>query len=409
MCNFVLRIFYEEMATLKLTYRKDYTKSDGTVPIVVRLIHKGKARYISTPFSIQPAMFDNKSGRIKSKHPSSNKLNLALSAIMQRYYEKIIELSMSVESMSIEEVVAYLKRSNASDVSFTDYMQSRIDYFKKRDRMSYADMFIRSVKKLRQYSEKEDIPFSSITVSFLTRFEEWLEDQGLGVNSRRITLNCIRTTYLHAIDEDIISADRNPFRKFKIRQEKHRPRPLTKEQLNAIREKAKGNIRYEKAVDLFMLSFYLIGINFKDMLALKKENLINGRIEYDRAKTKRHYSVFVEPEALELIKKYEGKEHLLHFLENKKKTSKDATRADIHHDVISNVNKCLKDLHGPQISTYSARYSWATFAAQLDIPRDTIALALGHGLNTMTDLYIDYDISKVDKANRQVIDYINSR
>lgn len=396
------------MATLKITCRRDYVKTDGTVPIVVRLIHKGKARYISTPFSIQPELFDNKSGRIKPKHPSSNKLNLALSAIMQRYYEKIIELSMSVESMSIEEVVAYLKRSNASDVSFTDYMQSRIDYFKKRNRMSYADMFVRSVKKLRQYTNMENIPFSSITVSLLKRFEEWLEDQGLGVNSRRITLNCIRTTYLHAIDNDIISADRNPFRKFKIRQEKHRPRPLTKEQFEDLREKAKGDPRHERAMDLFMLSFYLIGINFKDMLSLKKKDLVNGRIEYDRAKTKRHYSVFVEPEALKLIKKYEGKEHLLHFLENKKKTSKDATRADIHHDVISNVNKCLKSILGPQISTYSARYSWATFAAQLDIPRDTIALALGHGLNTMTDLYIDYDISKVDRANRAVIDYINS-
>ncbi|MBP5589580.1 MAG: phage integrase SAM-like domain-containing protein, partial [Bacteroidales bacterium] len=208
------------MATLKLTYRKDYTKSDGTVPIVVRVIHKGKARYISTPFSIQPEMFDTKSGMVRSRHPSSNKLNLALSAIMQRHYEKLIELSMSVESMSIEEVIAYLKRSNASDVSFTDYMQSRIDFFRKRNRMSYADMFIRSVKKLRQYTNMENIPFSSITVSLLKGFEEWLEDQGLGVNSRRITLNCIRTTYLHSIDNDIISADRNPFRKFKIRQEK---------------------------------------------------------------------------------------------------------------------------------------------------------------------------------------------
>jgi integrase len=396
------------MATLKTTYRKDYTKSDGTVPIVVRVTHKAKVRYISTPFSIQPAMFDDKSGRVKPKHPSANKMNLALAAIMQRYYEKLIELSMAVENMEIEEVVAYLKRMNASDVSFTAHMQSRIDFFRKRDRMSYAEMHERAVKKLRQYAGKEDIPFSSIGVSFLKGFEEWLEDQGQGVNSRRICLNCIRTTYLHAIDNDIISADRNPFRKFKIRQEKHRPRPLTKEQFDTLREKAKGEPRMERAVDLFMLSFYLIGINFKDMLLLKKEDLVNGRIEYDRAKTKRHYSVLVEPEAMELIKKYEGEKYLLHYMESKKKTSKDASRADIHHDVISNVNKCLKDLHGGPISTYSARYSWATFAAQLDIPRDTIALALGHGLNTMTDLYIDYDIAKADRANRAVIDYINS-
>ena len=42
----------------------------------------------------------------------------------------------------------------------------------------------------------------------------------------------------------------------------------------------------------------------------------------------------------------------------------------------------------------------------LDIPRDTIAHALGHGTNTVTDIYIDFDQSKVDEANRKVIDWV---
>ena len=49
---------------------------------------------------------------------------------------------------------------------------------------------------------------------------------------------------------------------------------------------------------------------------------------------------------------------------------------------------------------------WATIAAELDIPKDTIALALGHGGSTVTDIYINYDLRKVDVANRQIIDLI---
>ena len=60
----------------------------------------------------------------------------------------------------------------------------------------------------------------------------------------------------------------------------------------------------------------------------------------------------------------------------------------------------------PDISSYWARHSWATIAASLDIPRDTIAHALGHGGNTVTDIYIDFDEGKVDEANRKVLDWV---
>ena len=60
----------------------------------------------------------------------------------------------------------------------------------------------------------------------------------------------------------------------------------------------------------------------------------------------------------------------------------------------------------PGISSYWSRHTWATIAASLDIPKETIAAALGHGGNTVTDIYIDFDQRKVDEANRKVIDYV---
>ena len=59
-----------------------------------------------------------------------------------------------------------------------------------------------------------------------------------------------------------------------------------------------------------------------------------------------------------------------------------------------------------ELTTYWARHSWATVAASLDIPKETIAAALGHGGNTVTDIYIDFDQKKVDEANRKVLDYV---
>ena len=59
-----------------------------------------------------------------------------------------------------------------------------------------------------------------------------------------------------------------------------------------------------------------------------------------------------------------------------------------------------------ELTTYWARHTWATIASELDIPKDTIAAALGHGGNSVTDIYIDFDLKKVDEANRKVLDYV---
>ena len=55
-----------------------------------------------------------------------------------------------------------------------------------------------------------------------------------------------------------------------------------------------------------------------------------------------------------------------------------------------------------------ALHTSATIASSLDIPKETIAAALGHGGNTVTDIYIDFDQKKVDEANRKVIDHVSN-
>lgn len=62
----------------------------------------------------------------------------------------------------------------------------------------------------------------------------------------------------------------------------------------------------------------------------------------------------------------------------------------------------------PKLSSNWARHTWATLAAEIDIPDDTIALALGHSSgHRVTSIYIRRNQKKVDDANRAVIDYLN--
>lgn len=175
-------------------------------------------------------------------------------------------------------------------------------------------------------------------------------------------------------------------------------------------------------MDYFKLTFFLIGINTVDLLACKKSDLVEGRLRYRRAKTGRLYNIKVEDEAAELIERYHGGEMLVNFGE----------RITNYHNFTGKCDKGLKSIGEtvqvpnpqwkegsrkhrfhvkytpafPGLSIYWARHSWATIAASLDIPKETIAAALGHGGNTVTDIYIDFDQKKVDEANRRVIDWV---
>ena len=156
----------------------------------------------------------------------------------------------------------------------------------------------------------------------------------------------------------------------------------------------------EWAVDVARLIFYLIGINTVDLFNLEEYD--GGYIHYRRAKTGTLYSIKVEPEAAALLEKYRGREHLLNFRERFKHLESFKAK----------INKTLKGIASkdpriPVMTSYTFRHTWATLAAELDIPKETIAAGLGHAQNaTVTDVYIDFNRKKVDAANRRVLDYV---
>ena len=162
------------------------------------------------------------------------------------------------------------------------------------------------------------------------------------------------------------------------------------------------------------------GINMKDLANLTPANYIDGRIEYRRAKTGKLYSIKVEPEAAEIIERYKGKKHLLspfdrykshtnyliHLNEGLRRIGPIEVDANGKPKYTKNHLPIMKPIE-KEITSYWGRYSWATYAADLDIPKDTISEALGHVHGSkITGVYIKFSRDKIDEANRKVIDYV---
>jgi integrase len=75
------------------------------------------------------------------------------------------------------------------------------------------------------------------------------------------------------------------------------------------------------------------------------------------------------------------------------------------------VSKKIQEIAGitglEGLTLYWARYSWATIADGLNVQEKTISKGLGHTDKTVAGKnYIAFDWSKVDRANRMVIDEV---
>jgi len=239
----------------------------------------------------------------------------------------------------------------------------------------------------------------------MTEFYNYLLAK-VSVTTASIYMRSIHAVFNDALDDELTSND--PFRKIKIRNSVTKDRSMTADQLRQLFAYPCEEWQKEY-VDMFKLILCLCGINIGDLAHLTAVR--NGRIEYDRLKTGRHYDIKVEPEAMEIIERYRGESHLLSILDRYK------THEDYNHHMNNALKKIGMDCAPgkratgtplfQEISTYYARYSWASIAAELGIPYDTIAAALGHSRAGVTQVYIRTDMrKKVDDANRKVIDYV---
>ena len=82
------------------------------------------------------------------------------------------------------------------------------------------------------------------------------------------------------------------------------------------------------------------------------------------------------------------------------------------------ISKCKEDMRLylrrkgklPCFSYLVRGKSFSFYRGKIGIPMEIIGRALGHSIwdNSITGVYVEYDTSKIDEANRKVIDYLNA-
>ena len=383
---------------------------------------KGSSAYIPLGQWILPTQWDAVRERVKD-HPNKVAINSYIDTRKTEVGNVLMRLTAEGELTKLSatqiknKLVGILEPKEFEPDSFYHRMAK---FGSTRERQRTREIYAVTLKRILEYDNKaKTLSFNDITKEWMEGFDRYLMKYNPAKNTRNIHFRNIRAVFNDAIDNNITTA--YPFRKFKIRPEATKKRSLTLEQLRSLFSYPVEPYQ-QRYLDMFKLSFYLIGINVTD-LCLLYDISPDGHLVYRRAKTKKMYSVKVEPEAMEIINRYRGKNYLLNLMDDIKRPRTFTMKFDRALKEIGPVtyepnpkwepksqkHRLHKVHHSafPGLSSYWARHTWATIASEIDIPNETISAALGHSItNKTTAIYIDYNMAKVDAANRKVIDYV---
>lgn len=412
------------MATVNAVILPIKKRKDGTWNVKIRVNKDGSSSYIETSHFVNAKQVWKKN---QIKDPG---LLAMVEPVLTQYRKKLGELGAKLDGYSSAKLADYLvgkKEINAEDINVVEFGRKRIGELTKANRLGSAKNMQTVVNSLIDFFRTEDIRITDIRSKMLQKYEAFLRkprtqirpdqfnrpqtraidglsNNGLHNHMRdlRILFNNIKEFY-NDEDEEVVVVKHYPFKKYKLPQVQPKEKPkLTVEQVVAIRDfEAEPGSRIELARDLFMLSFYLCGMNAVDMYKLLPAGESNTRIGYNRSKTasrrrdQAYISIFIPEEARPLYAKYAG------TLQKRY-----ASHSGLDHALAFGIKKIGAALGHQDPEFYDARHAFGDFARnRCRFSMDDVGLAMNHKdqSNRVTDIYVSKSWDIIDEVQSEVI------
>lgn len=386
------------MATLRLYLDTRIKRADGTSNIRLAVNHHGGTAFISLNQYCKADEWDKRLCKVK-KRPDKDFVNEFLLDRLTFYNRMLMRVQCRDDyrgDITARQLRDAILREACPEKDAPITLRAVFEKYTSREmrpntRISYNAAW-HSIEGF--CPNASSLSLDDVNLDWLERFKGYLASVGVSHNSIVAKFRCLRAVFNYAIDNEY--TEKYPFRRFKVSMKETPYRDLKVDELRAVISTTGLSEKRQRFVDAFLLSFLLLGINSHDMFNLTAENVVDGRLCYTRLKTGKKYSILLQPEAVALLEKYKGKEKLLSFCEDFKS----------YNSFVTSMNETFHGIRDG-LTSYYARYSWASIAFNLGISKDVVSLALGHSFGVrVTDTYINADLARVDTANRRVIDYV---
>ncbi|MBI9036332.1 MAG: site-specific integrase [Bacteroidales bacterium] len=404
------RINYKDMASVKILFFKHKMLEDGTSPIVLQIIHKRIRRVFSLNYSTFIERWNDDVKEIKvfdksQKHFIKEK-NFYFKGMLLKANQIILDFEKAGLEFSADDIIQKLKGTESS--TFKVFTQKIIDELEEQGKYGNATCYKRIQSVFSKFLNDKDISFDQIDYATLKKFETFMLKKGNKVNTVAFEFRTLRAVYNRAIKEGLAKKELYPFDKYKIKTEKTQKRALSKDEIISIRDIDLEDFPgQKKARDLFMFSFYTMGMSFVDIAYLKVRDVRKGRLNYSRKKTTQKYSMAILEPAMEIINRYSDLKDPDAFLFPLLNHEHEKIH-ELYRSCMRNQNRRLQEVGKKlelslPLTSYVARHSWATIAKRSGVPTAVISEGLGHTTENTTQIYLDsFENEVLDAANRLI-------
>lgn len=388
------------MALLNAVLLQSKEVKGGKNKVRISVAHNGETRYIVTDIILNSSK-EFKNGMVV-KRPDAAMLNVKIRGLLQRYQSALDELDY-IDGLTCPELVFQLK--NAGNYKhrtlksiYEEYME-RV-HIKKSTAMDYRCIWTAISNILGDKLLAEHVNHGTIL-----GLDKSLRERGLKLTTVRNYLVFLMVLLNYAKRCGYVQFRVDPFFGYELPRMEVRQAWVSVDEIRRIRNLQSTKKNIVKCRDLFMLSYYLGGINMTDLLDINF-NEQTDVIHYvrkktaDRPKLNKYVEFTIPEEAKAIIAKHKGADGRLSVTKYQRKNM-------MHSFFISNMRK-LAELTGiPNLIYYSARKSFSQHAFDLGVSTSTIDYILGHRVDkdgSSLYNYISVTPQIASEAVRKVLD-----
>lgn len=398
----IAKVVCEKRRPLKNTNPKGET----IFPIVLRITYERKRRYFDIGI-------DHLSVEEWEKIQIGKRLSSFLSNTKKDLIDGEAKANAIIERMEsfsfIEFKREYFGTPRTTNNSFSGAFAEYIENLRTQGRIGTANSYQCALTSLHSF--KKAIHWNDLTPGLLEDYESFMSEQGRSQNTIGIYLRSLRAVVNHGISKGILPQNNYPFGKqshgkYQIPSSVNTKKALTREEIDLIKNfEPPESSRMKKAKDFWLFSYYINGLNIKDIAHLKWKNIdFNDEvIRFIRKKTERankgnqvKISAVITPFAKEVIDNYGSLDkHPDNFVFPIINPNDNAEQVHVKiHDFTRSINIGLRQLGNKlsidkKITTYSARHSHATILLQNGASLEQIMDQFKHSSMKVTMNYVD--------------------
>lgn len=392
------------MTTFSIVIVPTKRLANGKHRIRIAVAHQAQTRYIATPF-ILDSISQLKKGRVV-RHENAAQINLCLQRTINEYILILSSIKHANQLTCTQLIHSIQEEERKKYLTFDVIAKEFLSTLQSESRIKSYKLYKTAISHFNRFLKKEhDIPLEQIRPSHIHQYQNFLEKRELSSTTVRIYLTLIKVILNYAIKMDYIHYKVHPFAACILPSSRIRNLDLTVDELKSLRDVSLKEQNLLIVRDLFMLTYYLGGINLKDLLDyhFEENNLILAYIRHKTYRTKHGENEIVfsiQPEAQQIISKYRTDKGFLKF-----------GPYESYNKVYSLIYRYLTRIAREagitsSISYYSARKSFAQHGYNIGIQIETIEYCIGHSMKSNRPIgnYIRVMRSHADIAMRRIFD-----